>query len=102
MVQLLLNTSLPINNHVTYNCAAGVARGSRSILSLPLPPVLRWIIHLQNRSKLTNKHMGKVTRIVYPKLKPFNFQLLIQKTYYLKKTYYLYDANYPMDNPSQI
>ena len=78
MVQLFLNTSLPINNHVTYNCAAGVARGSRSILSLPPPPVLRWIIHLQNRSKLTNKHMGKVTRIVHPKLKPFNFQLLIQ------------------------
>ena len=46
--------------------------------------------------------MGKVRRIVYPKLKPFNFQLLIQKTYNLKKTYYLYDANYPMDNPSQI
>ena len=28
MVQPCLHTSLPINNHVTYNCAAGVARGS--------------------------------------------------------------------------
>ena len=43
MVQLFLNTSLPINNHVTYNCAAGVARGSRSILPLPPLTVLRWI-----------------------------------------------------------
>ena len=85
MVQLFLNTSLPINNHVTYNWAAGVARGSRSILSLPPSPVLRWIIHLQNRSKLTNKHMDKVRRIIHPKLKPFNFQLLIQKTYYFKR-----------------
>ena len=31
MVQPFLNTSLPIKNHVTYNCAAGGARGSRSI-----------------------------------------------------------------------
>ena len=75
MVQPCLNTSLPINNHVTYNCAARVARGSRSILPLPPSPVLRWIIHLQNRSKLTDKHMDKVRRIVHPKLKPFNFQL---------------------------
>ena len=36
MVQPCLNTSLPINNHVTYNCTAGVARGSRCILPLPL------------------------------------------------------------------
>ena len=36
--------------------------------------------------------MDKVRRIVHPKLKPFHFQI---------KTYYLYDANYPMDNPSQ-
>ena len=101
MVQLFLNTSLSINNHVSYNCAAGIARGSRSILSLPPSPVLRWIIHLQNQSKLTNKHMDKVRQIVHPKLKPCNFQLLIRKTYYLKKTYHLYDANYPLDNPSQ-
>ena len=73
MVQPRLNPRLPINNHVTYNCAAGVARGSRSILPLSPSPVLRWIIHLQNRSKLTDKHMDKVRRIVHPKLKPFNF-----------------------------
>ena len=73
MVQPRLNPRLPINNHVTYNCAAGVARGSRSMLPLPPSPVLRWIIHLQNRSKLTDKHMDKVRRIVHPKLKPFNF-----------------------------
>ena len=48
MVQLFLNKSLSINNHVSYNCAAGIARGSRSILSLPPSPVLRWIIHLHN------------------------------------------------------
>ena len=36
--------------------------------------------------------MDKVRRIVHPKLKPFHFQI---------KRYYLYDANYPMDNPSQ-
>ena len=28
MVQLCMNASLPINNHVSYNCAAGVVRGS--------------------------------------------------------------------------
>ena len=89
MVQPCLNTSLPINNLVTYNCVAGVARGSRSILPLPLLPVLRRIIHLQNLSKLTDKNMDKVRWIVHPKLKPFNFQILIQKTYYLKKTYYV-------------
>ena len=43
--------------------------------------------------------MDKVRRIVHPKLKPFNIQLLIPNTYY--KTYYLYDANYPLDNSSQ-
>ena len=46
MVHLCLNTSLTINNHMSYNCAAGVARGSRSILPLPPSPVLRRIIHL--------------------------------------------------------
>ena len=84
-VQPCLNPRLPINNHVTYNCAAGVAHGSCSMLPLPPSPVLRRIIHLQNRSKLTDKHMDKVRRIVHPKLKPFNFQLLVQKTYYLKR-----------------
>ena len=79
-----------INNHVTYNCAARVSHDSRSILPLPPLTVLRPIIHLQNRSKLTDKQMDKDRRIVHPKL-----QLLIQKTNYLKKTYYLYDANYP-------
>ena len=54
-----------------------------------------------NRSKLTDKHMDKDRRIVHPKLKPFNSQLLIQKTCYLKNTYYLYDENYPLDNPPQ-
>ena len=85
MVQPRLNTSLPIKNHVTHNCAAGGARGSRSILPFPPSPLLRRIIHLQNLSKLTDKHMDKVRRVVDPKLKPFNFQLLIQKTYYLKR-----------------
>ena len=89
MVQPCLHTSLPINNHVTYKCAAGVARGSRSILPLLPPPVLRRTIHLQNRSKLRDKQMDEVRRIVHPQLKPFNFQIIIQKTYY------------PMDNPSQ-
>ena len=89
-VQPCLNPCLPINNHVTYNCAAGVAHGSRSILPLSPSPVLRPIIHLQNLSKLTDKQMDKIRRIVHPKL-----QLLIQKTIYLQKTYYLYDANYP-------
>ena len=102
MVQPCLNPRLPINNnHMTSICAAGVARGSRSILPLPPLTVLRPIIHLQNRSKLTDKQMDKVRRIVHPKLKPLNFQLLIQKLNYLKKTYNLYDANYPLDNPCQ-
>ena len=92
MVQPCLNPSLPLNNHVTYNCAAGVARGSRPILPLPPSPVLRRIIHLQHLSKLTDKQLDKVRRIVYPKLKLLHFQI---------KTYYLYDAYYPMDNPSQ-
>ena len=39
MVQPCLNQRLPINNHVTYNCAAGVVRGSRSILPLPPSPI---------------------------------------------------------------
>ena len=85
MVQPCLNTSPPINNHATYNCAAGVARGSRSILPLPPSPVLRRIIDLQNLSKLRDKQMDEVRRTVHPKLKPFNFQIIIQKTYYLKK-----------------
>ena len=41
---------------------------------------------------LTDKQMDKVRRVVHPKLKPLPFQI---------KTYYLYEANYPMDNPSQ-
>jgi len=53
---------------------------------------LRRIIHLQNRSELTEKQMNKVRWIVHPKLRPFHFQI---------KTYYLSDANYPTDNPSQ-
>ena len=85
MVQPCLNTSLAINNHVTYNCLTRVARGSRSIIPLPPSPVLRQIIHLQNLSKLTDKQMDKVRRTVHPKLKPFNFQIIIQKTYYLKR-----------------
>ena len=89
MVQPCLN---PINNHVTYKCAVRVERGSRSIHPLPLLPELRRIIHLQNLSQVTDKQMDKVRRIVHPKLKPFHFQI---------KRYYLYDANYPMDNPSQ-
>ena len=91
MVQPCLHTSLPINNHVTYNCAsqqllaAGVALGSSSILPLPSSPLLRRIIHLQNLSKLRDKQMDEVRRTVHPKLKLFNFQIIIQKTYYLKK-----------------
>ena len=92
MAQRCLNPRLPINNHVHWHCAARVARGSRSIVPLPVLPVLRWIVHLQNLSKLTDKQMDKVRWIVHSKLKPFHFQI---------KTYYLYDANYPMDNPSQ-
>ena len=38
MVQPCLNPSLPINNHVTYNCAARVARGYRSTLYPPFLP----------------------------------------------------------------
>ena len=53
----------PINNHVTYNCAVRVARGSLSILPLPPSPVLRRITHLQNLSKLTDKQLDKVRRI---------------------------------------
>ena len=37
-------------------------------------------IHLQNPSKLTEKLIDKVRRIVHPKLRPFHFQI---KTYYL-------------------
>ena len=85
MVQPCLHTSLPINNHVTYNCAAGVARDSRSVLPFPSSPLLRRIIHLQNLSKLTDKHMDKVRRTVHAKLKPFNFQIIILQTYYLKR-----------------
>ena len=54
---------------------------------------LRRIIHLQNPSKLTEKQMDKVRRIVHPKLRPFHVQI---------KTYYLSDANYPTDNPSLV
>ena len=53
---------------------------------------LRRIIHLQNRSELTEKQMDKISWIVPPKLRPFHFQIM---------TYYLSDANYPTDNPSQ-
>ena len=53
---------------------------------------LRRIIHLQNPSKLTEKQMDKVRRIVHAKLRPFHFQIT---------TYYLSDANYPTDNSSQ-
>ena len=79
MVQPCLHTSLPINNHLTYNCAAGVARGSRSILPLSPSPVLRWIIHLQNRSKLTDKHMDKVRRGCSSKLKTVQFSTFNSK-----------------------
>ena len=65
MVQPCLNPRLPINNHVTYNCAVGVPRGSRSIHPLLPSPVLRQIIHLQNLSKLTDKQMDKVRRTVH-------------------------------------
>ena len=47
---MVQNMSLPIKNHVSYNCATGVAHGSCSILHLPHLTVLRPIIHLQNRS----------------------------------------------------
>ena len=46
----------------------------------------------QNPSKLKEKQMIKVRRIVHPKLRPFHFQI---------KTHYPSDANYPTDNPSQ-
>ena len=39
-----LDPSLPINNHVTYNCAAREARGSRSTLYPPFLPLTLWII----------------------------------------------------------
>ena len=54
---------------------------------------VRRIIHLQNPSKLTEKQMDEVRRIVHPKLRPFHFQI---------KTYYLSDANYTTDNPSLV
>ena len=54
---------------------------------------LRRIIHLQNPSKLTEKQMDEVRRIVHPKLRPFHFQI---------KTYYLSDVNYTTDNPSLV
>ena len=50
-------------------------------------------IYLQNLSKLTDRQMDKVRRIVHPKLKPLHFQI---------KTYYLSDINYPTDNPSLV
>ena len=53
---------------------------------------LRRIIHLQNSSKLTEKQLDKVRRIVPAKLRPFHFQIT---------PYYLSDANYPTDNSSQ-
>ena len=39
MIQPCLNQRLPINNHVTYNCAVGEVRGSRSILPLRPSPI---------------------------------------------------------------
>ena len=44
-------------------------------------------------SKLTEKEMDKVRRIVHPKLRPFHFQI---------KMYYLSGANYPTDNLSWV
>ena len=44
MVQPCLDPSLPINNHVTSNCTAREARGSRSTLHPPFPPFTLWII----------------------------------------------------------
>ena len=44
-------------------------------------------------SKLTEKPMDKVRRIVHPKLRPFHFQI---------KTYYLSDANYPTEGSSGV
>ena len=38
IVQPFLDPSVPINNHVTYNCAVREARGSRSTLYPPFPP----------------------------------------------------------------
>ena len=57
-------------------------------------PFSNWkrITHLQSPSKLTEKRMDKVRQIIYPKFRPFHFQI---------KTYYLSGANYPTDNPSQ-
>ena len=54
---------------------------------------MRWIIHLQNPSKLREERMDKVKWIVHTKLKWFHVQI---------KTYYLSDANYPTDNLSQM
>ena len=78
MVQPCLNPRLPINNYVPYNCAARVARGSRSILPLPSSPLLRRIIRLQNLSKLTDKQMDKVRRTAHPKLRPFNIFTILK------------------------
>ena len=78
MVQPCLNSRLPINNYVPYNCAAWVARGSRSILPLPPSPLLRRIIRLQNLSKLTDKQMDKVRRTAHPKLRPFNIFTILK------------------------
>ena len=78
MVQPCLNPRLPINNYVPYNCAAWVARGSRSILPLPPSPLLRRIIRLQNLSKLTDKQMDKVRRTAHPKLRPFNIFTILK------------------------
>ena len=44
-------------------------------------------------SKLTEKQMDKVRRIVYPKLRPFHFQI---------KTHHLSGTNYPTDNLSWV
>ena len=48
-------------------------------------------VKIQNLSKLTDRQLDKVRRIVHPKLKPFHFQV---------KTYYWSDGNYPPDKPS--
>ena len=53
----------------------------------------RRIIHVQNLSKLTEKQMDKVRRIVHLKLRPFHFQI---------KTYYLSDNPSQTDNPSLV
>ena len=53
----------------------------------------RRIIQVQNLSKLTEKQMDKVRRIVHLKLRPFHFQI---------KTYYLSDNPSQTDNPSLV